>query len=68
MAWEGMYGISLLELKKLRPESDNFLKCHTIRDSVYLTLTLGTLHPSPAKPDSLACFLGLDLLLGGGVL
>lgn len=68
MVREGMYGISLLELKKLRPESDNFLKCRTIPDPVYLTLILGTLLPSLAKPDSLACFLGLDLLLGGGVL
>lgn len=28
MAWEGVYVISLLELKKLRLESDNFLKCY----------------------------------------
>ena len=62
MAWEGVYVISLLELKKLRLESDNFLKCYK-----------GFLNPWPClsplrRPDSLACFLGLDLLLGGGVL
>ena len=53
-----MYVISILELKKPRPESENFLKCHTVPDPVQQP-------PSPPATLSFACFLGLGHWLSG---